>query len=225
MTSPPDVPLLMIEDDPAFRRSLSQVLAPEGLAVTGVGSVVEALALPPEFVPAAVLLDIDLPDMSGLQALPLIVRRFDARIFVISAMTATDNRREAILGGAEFFFQKPVDFDELRLVLRNQLLQRKAGAWRLIRQDMSLHSPGGQTIRLSGTEYMILRSFEASDDLVASRKELLRAAGRDGTDSKDRAIDLLITRLRRKCSDLGEPLPIRSIRGQGYVFCAELTFA
>lgn len=224
MSQTAETPLLMVEDDTVFVQSLSRVLATEGFAVTAAHTVAEAMALSPDYVPAAILLDIDLPDMSGIEALPLLARRFGARIYILSAMTANENRRTAIDGGAEFFFQKPVDFDELRLVLRNQLLHRKVGTWRLFRTSMVLQTPGGYDIRLSGNEFMILRSFEGKDALMASRKDLLMAAGRDGINSKDRAIDLIITRLRRKCADLGEALPIRSIRGQGYVFCAELAF-
>jgi DNA-binding response OmpR family regulator len=71
--------------------------------------------------------------------------------------------------------------------------------------------------RATGSEYLLLRELCGKGEPVM-RDVLNAAVGRDADNPKDRGIDILISRLRRKCADTGIKLPVNSVRGMGYVF-------
>ena len=89
--------------------------------------------------------------------------------------------------------------------------------WQLLQDRSALVAPGGTEIRLTGSEYLLLRELCGKGEPVM-RVVLNAAVGRDADNPKDRGIDILISRLRRKCADAGIELPVTSVRGMGYVF-------
>lgn len=93
--------------------------------------------------------------------------------------------------------------------------------WQLLKDRSALVAPGGNEIRLTGSEYLLLRELCGKGEPVM-RVVLNAAVGRDAANPKDRGIDILISRLRRKCADAGVELPVTSVRGMGYVFHGEL---
>lgn len=97
----------------------------------------------------------------------------------------------------------------------------QAAAWMLLSDRAVLVAPDGTEIRLTGNEYMVLDKLGEMEDAV-DRLTLNAVIGRSLVDPKDRGIDILISRLRRKCTDVGIELPINALRGRGYVFLAVL---
>jgi len=89
--------------------------------------------------------------------------------------------------------------------------------WQLLQARSALVSPNGTEVRLTGSEYLLLRELGQQQSPVM-RGALHAAIGRDPENPKDRSIDILISRLRRKCAELGIELPVTSVRGLGYVF-------
>jgi hypothetical protein len=93
--------------------------------------------------------------------------------------------------------------------------------WLLLEERSVLVAPNGAEVRLTGSEYLLLRQLGGSDVPVA-RGTLNAVIGRDPANPKDRSIDITISRLRRKCADAGIELPVTSVRGMGYVFHGRL---
>jgi hypothetical protein len=93
--------------------------------------------------------------------------------------------------------------------------------WELLRDRSVLVAPDGSEVRLTGQEYLLLKELTGQEEPVA-RVALNLAIGRDADNPKDRGIDIMISRVRRKCSEAGAELPVTSVRGIGYVFQGEL---
>jgi hypothetical protein len=89
-------------------------------------------------------------------------------------------------------------------------------SWRLARARFVLVSPSGIELRLTGNELLILQEMGSGSPVP--RTTLNTVIGRDAENPKDRGIDILISRLRRKCLEAGVALPVTSVRGRGYVF-------
>lgn len=70
---------------------------------------------------------------------------------------------------------------------------------------------------------MVLQELATDRNAPVPREVLIAALGRDAANTKDRSVDILISRLRKKCADAGGSLPITSVRGRGYVFHGDLT--
>lgn len=98
---------------------------------------------------------------------------------------------------------------------------RPADGWKLLQGRSALLAPGGAEVRLTGSEYVLLRELAGQGEPVM-RAVLNAAIGRDAENTKDRSIDILISRLRRKCAGDGIELPVTSVRGVGYVFTGSL---
>jgi len=117
--------ILVIDDDNAIRWTLREVLLGWGFAPAEAGSVAEGLALFNADPPAAVLLDIDLPDGSGLDVLREIKRQnSEAIVIMITGNVQVDNTISALRGGAYDFIGKPINLEELRITIRNAIEAR-----------------------------------------------------------------------------------------------------
>ena len=118
--------VLIVDDDRALRWSLGEILRATGYDALEAASVREALALFDAEQPHAVLLDIELPDGSGLDALSEIKRRQpDAIVIIITGNVDVPNVVAALRGGAYDFISKPINSEELRVTLRNGLEARQ----------------------------------------------------------------------------------------------------
>ncbi len=117
--------ILVVDDDQAICWSLTEALQSWGFAAIEAGSVAEALTLFNAELPAAVLLDIDLPDGSGLDVLREIKRHHpEAIVIIITGNVQIDNTISALRGGAYDFIGKPINLQELRVTIRNAIEAR-----------------------------------------------------------------------------------------------------
>jgi DNA-binding NtrC family response regulator len=117
--------ILVIDDDQAIRWTLKEALRSWGFAAGEAGSVAEGLAAFNAEPSAAVLLDIDLPDGSGLDLLREIKRENeDAIVIMITGNVHVDNTISALRGGAYDFIGKPINLEELRITIRNAIEAR-----------------------------------------------------------------------------------------------------
>jgi len=118
--------ILVVDDDEAIRWTLREALQSWGFATVEAGSVAEALKQFHAELPAAVLLDIDLPDGSGLDVLREIKReQAEAIVIMITGNVQVDNTISALRGGAYDFIAKPLNLEELRVTLRNAIETRQ----------------------------------------------------------------------------------------------------
>jgi len=95
------------------------------------------------------------------------------------------------------------------------------GVWQLAQDRSLLIAPTGQQVRLTGNEYLVLKHL-AQGAQPSDRTALNALIGRNSDNPKDRGIDVLLSRLRRKCTEAGTELPISAVRGRGYVFRGQL---
>src|ERR1044072_2350878 len=117
--------ILVVDDDQAIRWTLTEALQMWGFAPIEAGSVGEALTQFKPELPAAILLDIDLPDGSGLDVLREIKsERPEAIVIMITGNVQVDNTISALRGGAYDFIAKPINLEELRVKIRNALETR-----------------------------------------------------------------------------------------------------
>jgi DNA-binding NtrC family response regulator len=117
--------ILVVDDDEAIRWTLTEALQSWGFLPTGAGSVAAAIKQFNAELPAAVLLDIDLPDGSGLDVLREIKREHpEAIVIMITGNVHVDNTISALRGGAYDFIAKPINLAELRITIRNALETR-----------------------------------------------------------------------------------------------------
>src|ERR1043166_9316797 len=117
--------ILVVDADQAIRWTLREALQSWGFTASEAGSVAEGLAAFNAELPAAVLLDIDLPDGSGLNLLREIKRENeDAIVIMITGNVHVDNTISALRGGAYDFIGKPISLEELRITIRNAIEAR-----------------------------------------------------------------------------------------------------
>jgi two-component system OmpR family response regulator len=236
-TAAPGAKILMVDDDPGIRDVVSEFLARHGYTVeTAADAISMEQALERGSVDLMVL-DVMLPGEDGLS----ICRRLAGggpAIIMLSAMGEDTDRIVGLEIGADDYLPKPCNPRELlariRAVLRRrqdsrQSDERQGGAlefsgWRLDLVRRELRTPDGVVINLSSGEFSLLRALVERPQRVLTRDQLLDFARGPDTEAYDRAIDVQISRLRKKLDDgTGGQDLIRTIRNEGYMFKAKVT--
>ncbi len=222
-------PILIVDDDDSIRSALCEYLSRHGYAVRGVADgagLDRALADGPA---ALIVLDLMLPGEDGLA----ICRRLAGRgtpILMLSALGEAEDRIVGLELGAADYLAKPFVPRELlarvRAVLRRPQAEAAGGrmlqflGWRFDREAHQLQDPSGQPVALTSGELRLLAAFLERPQRLLSRERLLQATQGDSAESFDRAIDLAISRLRRKLAAHGGAALIETVRGEGYRFAA-----
>ena len=239
--------LLIVDDDREIRELLSRFLRKHGFRVSVAVDGREMRRALADRAIDLIVLDLMLPGEDGLALCRRL--RADSRLPVIM-LTAMGEEIDRIVGlemGADDYLAKPFNPRELLARIR-AVLRRSGGAgsdvggsgrpaedgetadatvrfagWRLDLNKRELISPDGVLVPLSAGEFALLATFVAHPQRVLSREQLLDfARGRDAQPF-DRAIDVQVSRLRRKIeSDPREPALIKTVRGGGYLFAPKV---
>ncbi|WP_426012402.1 response regulator [Caulobacter sp. DWR2-3-1b2] len=229
--------ILIVDDDPGIRDVVAEFLGRHGYAIDTASdsrTMEQALARGPVDL---IVLDIMLPGEDGLA----ICRRLSAAdgpaIIMLSAMGEETDRIVGLELGADDYLPKPCNPRELlarvRAVLRRRQEPRAVddgmgaacefAGWRLDLVRRELRSPQSVVVNLSSGEFSLLRAFVERPQRVLTRDQLLDLARGRESDAYDRAIDVQISRLRRKLDDGGGGELIRTIRSEGYMFTSKVT--
>ena len=216
--------LLVVDDEATVRELLAATLRFAGFSVTTAATAGEAVAAAGADPPDLVLLDVMLPDMDGFE----VVRRLrEQRTQVpVLFLTARDRQADKVTGlslGADDYVTKPFDLEELIARIR-AILRRTAGhAGAVITVgevalDTEGHqvTRGGQPVRLSGTEFRLLRYLMENAGRVVSKAQILDRVWRYDFGGDASIVDTYISYLRRKV-DAEEPKHIHTVHGVGYV--------
>jgi two-component system OmpR family response regulator len=235
--SPPAGRIIVVDDDPGIRDVVSEFLVRHGYEVdtaADAGELSQALNAGPADL---VVLDVMLPGEDGLQ----ICRRLSSvegpAVIMLSAMGEETDRIIGLELGADDYLPKPCNPRELlarvRAVLRRRGERREPhdqlgahvefSGWRFDLVRRELRTPDGVIVNLSGGEFSLLRAFVEHPQRVLTRDQLLDFARGPDSDAYDRAIDVQISRLRRKLDDGGGAELIRTIRNEGYMFMAKVS--
>ncbi|HSU04285.1 MAG TPA: response regulator transcription factor [Acetobacteraceae bacterium] len=224
-----DAHILVVDDDARLRALLSRYLADNGFRVTTADNAADARAKLRSVSPDLMVLDVMMPGESGL-ALTESLRRdngHDLPVLLLTARGAPEDRIAGFEAGADDYLGKP--FEPLELVLRIRAMLRRAppassgggaspvqlGSAEFDPARGELRNPAG-SIRLTGGESALLTALARKPNEVLSREDLAEALAMD--DAGERAIDVQVTRLRRKIeADPREPRFLHTVRGRGYV--------
>lgn len=223
--------VLVVDDDPGLRKLLEAYLEDSGLAVdTAVDGTAMWHALE-KGMPDLIVLDLMLPGEDGLSLARGLRSRSNVPILMLSARGEEIDRVVGLEMGADDYLAKPFSPRELLARLR-ALLRRsqgqvesavpvagaRFGAFRLDVAGRRLTRDGAE-VKLSTAEFALLRIFVEHPLRVMSRDVLIDMLKGYERDPFDRSIDTRVTRLRRKIEpNPGEPVYIRTVRGEGYLF-------
>ncbi|TXL73265.1 response regulator [Vineibacter terrae] len=224
--------IAVVEDEPAQRQLLLDHLGRNGFRVSGVDGGTALRRLVERDAPDLVLLDVGLPGEDGF-TLARWLRERNGRIGIIMVTAAGDtiDRVVGLETGADDYIPKP--FDPRELLARVKSVLRRTGAavptlgprvrmgrWVLDLEKRVLVDPAdGAEQGLAASEFDLLRVFAENPNRPLARDWLLEVTAHREMEVFDRAIDLRITRLRRKIEvDPAHPDAIRTVRGVGYMF-------
>ncbi len=221
--------ILLIEDDTVLRGVLRASLVDAGHRVDEAGTLSDARLFWQLQPFDAVLLDLNLPDGSGLQALREARRRGDRTpVLVLSANDRTSERIAGLDAGADDYLGKPFDLGEVdarlrALVRRSRGTQDEVhvGALTLDRQArrFTLHA---QALELPAREFEVLWELMTPPGRVVSKRELSDKLSSFDESLGANALEAFISRLRKKLVDVpGSGIDIRTLRGLGYVLDAK----
>jgi two-component system response regulator MprA len=214
--------LLIVEDEEAVRQALVRALELEGYELAVAAGGLEALELAAQAAPDALVLDVMLPGVDGLEvARRLRLAGNRVPILMLTARGAVGDRVAGLDAGADDYLVKPFALEELLARVR-ALLRRVGAAEQLAFSDLALDvgtrevSRGTRSLELTRTEFNLLELFLRNPRQVLRRSLIYeRVWGYDfGADSH--TLDVYIGYLRRKLEADGEPRLIHTVRGIGY---------
>ncbi len=237
-TQIPTTTVLVVEDD-AHTQLLVQTFLQKDpqfkLVFTSLGG--QAIHYIEQYQPDIIILDIVLPDVSGLDLLNQFRTLTDAGIIMFSGSEAISDKVNSLHRGADVFLQKPVDLNYLRasiIRLRDRLKEREADhksavssnnsevPWVLNSTKWSLDY-NQTSVMLTPSEFKLLDLLVDSGDKPASTAWLGQMLHRDEYESYDNVISTLISRLRKKVKTQTQvDLLIKAYRAEGYVLLSEV---
>jgi DNA-binding response OmpR family regulator len=233
--------IAVVDDEPIMREMVVDYLGGRGFEVLGFSNAAEFRASTVAAMPQLVLLDVLMPGEDGLSLLRWIRGFSEVPVIMLTGENDTADRVSGLELGADDYVAKPADLRELLARVRSALRRNAAaaapavaaspsavvaavydpanawfGRWRLDRQRHRLVDSAGEVCTITGADYALLAVFADHPNAVLSRDKLLELSGTDPGEVFDRAIDLRITRLRRKIEPVpGDPTVIRTVRGFG----------
>jgi len=216
--------VLVVEDDGDIAAVLRRALGMEGYEVRLAGDGEAALTEAAVFSPDAVILDLGLPKLDGIEVSRRLREGGDVPILMLTARDAVDSRVEGLDSGADDYLVKPFERTELLARLRALLRRRPPrGSASLVVGDLQLNpdsrevSRGERQIELTSREFELLEHLMRNERLVVSRDKLLEEVWEYAPFSETNTVDVFISNLRRKLEAGGEPRLLHTIRGSGYV--------
>lgn len=221
--------LLVIEDDAVLRESLCKQLTESGFGVEQAGDGREGLYFALEYPIDLAVVDLGLPEMSGLEVIREV--RDKGKTYPILILTARDRWQDKVDGldaGADDYVVKPFHFEEVSA--RVNALLRRSGGWATSvlsagpvtldtsRQELKV---GDAAIELTSYEYRIIEHLMMRAGEVISKTELTDRLYDQDFERDSNVIEVFIGRLRKKLDPDNSLKPIETLRGRGYRFALE----
>lgn len=213
--------IAIIDDDVHIGDVLSEILENEGYAVTRAYSGTEALYLLSQSEPDLILLDLMLPGLSGEEVLPHIK---NIPVVVLSAKVDVQDKVNLLLGGAVDYITKPFNTEELlaRITVQLRKAEKTDNSTILTAGNLTLNTISldvtyrEQSIKLTRTEYAILKLLMANPKQVISKGTLLDRISLDTPDCTERSLKQHISNLRRKLLEATGTDCIETVWGIGF---------
>lgn len=224
----PDAHLLIVDDDERIRGLLQKFLIRNGFLVSVARDAVQARKILGGLEFDLIVMDVMMPGEDGVSLTRDLRKRMQTPILLLTARGEAANRIEGLEAGADDYLVKPFEPKELLLRI-NAILRRvpQAKAAEPVRQVIHLGAVrydvdrgemwrGEVPVRLTATEAALMRIFAAQPGVALSRERLVAEQGEDA--AQERAVDVQITRLRRKIEDDPKvPRYLQTVRGEGYM--------
>ena len=229
-----DLHLLIVDDDQRIRELLQKYLIRNRFMVSIARDAAQAKRLLKGLAFDLIVLDIMMPEQDGLSLTRELRETIDTPILLLTARNEVEDRISGLEAGADDYLPKP--FEPKELLLRIHAILRRMpevappedspkmlslGATRYDVQKGELWD-GDTQIRLTSTESELMRIFSKNIGQALSRMDLVTQMGRENGNSQDRAIDVQITRLRKKIeTNPKEPRYLQTVRGSGYMLACD----
>ena len=222
--------VLCIDDDDRLYQLLASYLGPNGVTLTHAPDGPKGLAALSNGVFDAVLLDVMMPRMDGLEVCRRIRQLSGVPVIMLTAKGDEADRVVGLELGADDYVAKPFSPRELLARLRAVLRRSQPASVTneivvgQVTVDVGARkvSVAGEGIELTGLEFDLLMAMVRRPGRVVSRETLLAEAGRGDVTVNDRTVDVHVSHLRRKLGDdPRSPRLIKTVRGVGYVFAAD----
>jgi DNA-binding response OmpR family regulator len=219
--------VLLIEDDARLAAMLQEYLGEAGFSVSAAGSASDGLLKLAREPFDALVLDLMLPDMDGLELCRQLRRKWDLPVLMLTARGDAADRIVGLEIGADDYLPKPFEPRELLARLRAILRRgaRPAGARMLhfgaleIDRDARRVRVGGAEKSLTSYQFALLEALAQHPGRVLSREQLMDLVKGEALEPFDRSIDVHVSRIRAAVEDdPKKPRRILTVRGAGYVF-------
>lgn len=222
--------LLVVDDDERIRGLLQKFLIRNGFLVSVARDAAQARRLLAGLDFDLLVLDVMMPGEDGISLTRALRQNLTVPILLLTAKGETNNRIEGFEAGADDYLIKPFEPKELLLRI-NAILRRVPAAKPASPAPKVLHMGpvrydidrgelwrGQDLIRLTSTEAALMRIFSAEPGTPMSRDKLVGDMPREDSAGQERAVDVQITRLRRKIEDDPKsPRYLQTVRGEGYM--------
>ena len=232
MSSSPEGPahILVVDDDARIRDLLKRFLTRNGYLVTVARDAAHASRLLESLAFDMLVVDVMMPGEDGFSLTRRIRETLDTPILLLTARNETGDRIEGLEAGADDYLPKP--FEPRELLLRIAAILRRAAPpplpdaapktltlgearFDILRGELRR---GDEVIRLTSTEQALMRVFSRQPNEPVSRARLAEELGGTAGEVQERAVDVQITRLRRKIeADPKAPRYLQTVRGAGYM--------
>ena len=227
----------IIEDDPEISSLLSSYLDARNFQCV-VSESAEVAYRRGNVLFDLLIVDLMLPGESGLEFCKKVRTTSSVPIIILSAVKGDTERIIGLELGADDYMEKP--FNPRELLARINALLRRTGpgerktsagklsfeGWVLDLTNEQLHAPKNLLVPLSTREYAVLSILAQASPNPVSRDELAQLLIGHDIEPGDRRIDILVSRLRKKLTDVDRKAQfIRTVRNQGYKFCSEIESA
>jgi two-component system, OmpR family, response regulator len=222
--------ILVVDDEPDLVEVVCGAVSYEDWAALGVSTGAEAVRAAADWRPHAIVLDVMLPDLDGLEVMRRIhAEQPDIRVLFLTARDAVEDRVAGITAGGDDYVTKPFALSEvvarLRGLLRRTTVPATVPAHALVVGDLVLDEQarevtrGGELIELSPTEFALLRFLMTHPRQVLSKTQILEEVWSYDFGGQAHVVELYISYLRKKVH-AGRPPMIHTVRGAGYVLKA-----
>ncbi|TCP40201.1 response regulator [Rhodovulum marinum] len=234
MSDETGIHLLIVDDDARIRELLRKFLVRQGFWVSAARDAAHARKLLAGLEFDLIVMDVMMPGEDGISLTRALREEIATPILLLTARGETSDRIAGLEAGADDYLAKP--FEPKELLLRINAILRRVPASKAeaelpkvlhlgaVRYDVGRGElwSGEERVRLTATEAQLMRIFSACPGEAVSRTRLVEELARDGGQAQERAVDVQITRLRRKLeSDPKQPRYLQTVRGAGYMLAPD----
>jgi len=232
------VHVLAVDDDPSVRRMIADYLGDNDILVTAIGTGKEIGPAMARETIDLIILDLRLSGEDGMRIARDLRAESDVPIIMLTGRKDEADRVMGLELGADDYLTKPFSPRELLARIRALLRRSRAqetvadglarirayrfAGWELNVRLRRLKSPRGEAVTITNSEFNLLVAFLAAPRRVLSREQLLELSRLHNDEVYDRSVDVQVGRLRKKIEPKGAAQLIRTERGAGYVFAADV---